>query len=243
MKKTFFILGAYFMYSGICFSQQDKWSWFGEIHAGWQATLNAYPYTAQIKPGYENKPFDSSLHYSAFFKNQVPVQLIIGTNTHKGLQFQFSAAYYSMKMALSNPPDVSANENYLFAQSDITALRAYGLIDYHSLFSESSNSKLHFLSGISAGAIIPLNANLDLATKEHFGIESFKKNVAWNLGLDFIMNIDMSRRIYIANSLNAVIPIAGNMGEIQMKNNSLYSAGSPVKITSLTLYTGIGFRF
>jgi hypothetical protein len=241
MKKIFSI-SFFITLSASCFSQEKQISWFGEIHAGWQATLNEYPYTAQIKSGYENKPFDSSLHYAAFFKNQIPVQAVVGLNNGKGLQYQFSATYFAMKMALSNPPDISGNENYLFATSHILGLRGHILLDYSSLFKESKKSRLHLLSGISAGVVIPLDARLDEVTANHFGIQSFKRNIVWNLGLDFMLNIDLSKHFYITNHLNAVIPIAGNIGEIKMQSNSSYAAVNVLKITSLTISTGIGFR-
>src|SRR5450755_2845096 len=118
MKKTilyFLIIILAFCFATKSYSQEKKgFFWFGELHAGLQATLNDRPLNAQIKAGYESKPFDSSRHYSAYFKNQVPIEMTVGLNNKKGFQFQLDASYCSMKAALSNPPDVSGNEEYLF---------------------------------------------------------------------------------------------------------------------------------
>jgi len=38
--------------STTCFSQnKNEPSWYGELHVGWQATLNALPYSVQLKDG------------------------------------------------------------------------------------------------------------------------------------------------------------------------------------------------
>jgi hypothetical protein len=227
-----------------CFPQDSsKFQWIGEVHSGWQATMNEYPYTAQIKAGLENKAYDTSIHYSAFFRNQVPIQVMFGLNNRKGLQILFSATYFTMRMALSNPPDIAGGENYHFGQAHLLSLRVHGLIDYNTLFGQTNKGMVHFMSGISAGETIPYYVKLSNSTAEHFGIESFQCHTDWTLGIDFMVNIDLSKHLYIANTVNATIPIAGNLGNIQMQSGSSYQSGKPVSISNFSLFSGLGWRF
>lgn len=245
MKKIILLLViASVCFSATTFSQESKpVSWFGELHVGWQATLNDRPLTAQIKEGYESKPFDSSKHYAAYFKNQIPVEISIGLNNHKGFQFQAGISYYQMKIALSNPPDVPGNEDYLFGNSNMLSLKTSAFIDYASLNTDAGSGRLHLMGGFSTGVIVPLSVKLDDATAAHFGISSFQKKIVWTAGIELLLNIDISRRIYIANASGFVFPIAGNMGKMMMQKNSIYSSGDPVKINALHISTGMGMRF
>lgn len=247
MIKIFLFLLAFA--ASVCFpttsySQEKKAVyWFGELHAGWQATLNDRPLSAQLNPGSEAKPFDSSKHYLAYFKNQVPVEMTVGFNNRKGFQFQLGVSYYSMNVALSNPPGVSGNEEYLFGNAGMFSAKVCGMIDYASLGSNRGSGRFHFIAGFSTGVTLPLSVRLDEATAKHFGIGSFQKSVVWTAGLELLMNIAISRHWYIANSVGFIFPIAGNIGQMQMQNNSAYSAGDPVKINSFKISTGIGIRF
>ncbi|HLK29646.1 MAG TPA: hypothetical protein VKT28_13805 [Puia sp.] len=247
MKTTiqfFFFLFAPFCFITKSYSQETRsFSWFGELHTGWQATLNDRPLVAQIKTGYESKPFDSSKHYAAYFKNQVPIEVTVGINNKKGFQFQLDASYYSMKVALSNPPDVSGDEEYLFGNADMLSLKASAFLDYASLNGDVSKSRFHFMSGVTTGVIIPLSMQMNDATAKHFGISSFQKNIVWIAGFQFLLNIDINKNLYVPNSAGFVFPISGNMGQMQMQNNSGYTSGEPVKINSFKISTGIGFRF
>ena len=245
MKNNFLsaILLLLLSSSTTCFSQnKNGLTWYGEVHAGWQATLNAFPYSAQLKEGFENKPLDSAKHYAAYFKNQVPVELTVGADNGKGLRCQFSANYFSMKMALSNPPDVQGNEEYLLADAHIISTKVHVLMDYSSL-SGPSTSNVHFIGGLWTGLTIPLAMQMNTITTNHFGISTFQKNIVWDAGLELILNIDFSKKFYIANSMSFALPVSGNFGEIKMQNNSSYTAGDPVKTTSFSITSGIGMHF
>ncbi|MBS1915291.1 MAG: hypothetical protein JST87_03380 [Bacteroidetes bacterium] len=228
---------------GMCYSQDNvgKFSWYGEIHSGLQATLNDNPYTAQIKPGYDTKPFDSSRYYSAYFKNQLPVELVIGAKNKKGLQYQFNAAYYVARMALSNTVGQTSGGDYLLGKAHLIALSAFALLDYNML-NGNYKSKIHFMGGVGPNIIIPANISLDPATSSHFGISAFEKNISFNVDLKIVLNIDINEHFYVANSLAFTIPVSGNMGKIQMSDNSAYSTQNPVKTNSIALTTGIGFH-
>jgi len=225
------------------YSQEKKEvSWFGELHVGLQATLNDRPLIAQIKTGYESEPFDSSKHYSAYFQNQVPIEMTVGLNNKKGFLFQLDASYYSMRIALSNPPDVSKNEEYLFGTANMLSLKTSAFLDYISIGGNVSKSRFHFMSGISTGIIFPMSIQMNDATAKHFGISSFQKNSVWTAGFQVLLNIDISKKFYIANNAGFVFPIVGNMGQMRMQNNSGYISGDPVKINSFKISTGIGVR-
>ena|ERR1022692_3340973 len=247
MKKLilfFIVIFPPFCFATKSYSQEKKGVfWFGELHAGLQSTLNDRPLVAQIKTGYESKPFDSSKHYSAYFKNQVPIEMTVGLNNKKGFQFQLDASYYPMKAALSNPPDVSGNDEYLFGNAQMLSLKTSALIDYASINGDASKSRFHFMSGISTGVLMPLSMQMNDATAKHFGIGTFQKNIVWNVGLELILNIDISKYVYVANTAGFMFPLLGNMGQMQMQSNSAYSSGDPVKINSFKISTGIGIRF
>ncbi len=245
MKNSFsgtFLMLLLFL-STTCLSQnKNGLNWYGELHAGWQATLNAYPYSAQLKQGFENKPLDSSKHYAAYFKNQLPIELAIGLDNNKGFRFQFSANYYSMKMALSNPPNVQDDEQYLLANAQIITTKVHALMDYSSL-SGPSTSTVHFISGLWTGITMPIGMEMNTVTTNHFGIISFQKNIVWTVGLELILNIDISKKFYLANCMSFALPVSGNFGKLIMQDNSSYTAGDPVKTTSFSLSSGIGMHF
>jgi len=245
MKKIitfFFFISLCFI--AISYSQEKKAAlWFGELHTGLQATLNDRPLIAQIKTGYESKPFDSSKHYAAYFKNQVPIEMTFGFNNKKGLQLQFDASYYSMKIALSNPPDIAGDEEYLFGTADILSLKTSAFLDYASINGAVSKSRFRFMSGITTGVIIPLSIQMNDATAKHFGINSFQKNIVWVAGFQLLLNIDIVKNLYMVNNAGFVFPVCGNIGQMQIQNNSGYISGNPVKINSFKISTGIGIRF
>ncbi len=226
------------------FSQEKRSAfWFGELHAGWQVTLNDRPFNAQIKPGYESTPFDSSKRYSAFFKNQVPVDMLLGINNRKGLQFQLGVSYYTLHVALSNPPDNVGNEECLFGKAGILSAKASALIDYASINGDVYNARFQLMGGFSTGLIVPLSMRMNDVTVKHFGISSFQKNMVWTLGLELLLNININKHWYVANAAGFTFPIEGNIGKIQMKSSSTYSAGDVIKINSFKVSTGIGIRF
>src|SRR5579862_4824959 len=245
MKKIFSLAGLVHLLflSTSSFSQsKSEPSWYSEVHAGWQTTLNAFPYSAQLKQGFTNKPLDSSGHYAAYFKDQLPIEITVGMDGRNGFKCQFTASYYSMKIALNNPPDVQDNEEYLLANAHLLSMKTHLLMDYSSLGGSGTNN-IHFIGGMWTGITIPVSMNMNAATTNHFGIGSFQKNMVWTTGLELILTIDISKKFYITNAMSFEVPISGNFGQIKMQDNSSYTAGDPVKTTSFSLLSGVGMHF
>jgi len=247
MKRLIFFLLPFIISQGSVFqifSQVGHGiSWYGELHAGFQATLNDHSYTAQIKSGYEGIPFDSSEHYAAYFKNQIPVEALLGMDNGKGFQFQIQLGYYGARMALSNPPQLPSNTAYQFGRVAILAGNVSALIDFGALSAATgTRQRIHFLSGISTGLSMPISFQMNQATAKHFGIGSFQSNLTWTAGLDFRLNVDISRRFYIANAAGLSFALAGNTGKLLMQANSQYIATDPIKTDIFIISTGIGFH-
>ncbi|MBS1667370.1 MAG: hypothetical protein JST58_08340 [Bacteroidetes bacterium] len=248
MKKLIFFLLPFF---ALCafhlngFSQKAKaLSWFGELHGGFQSTLNDQTYSAQIRSGYVEKGYDSSEHYSAYFNNQVPIEIAVGFQNKKGLRILFSGSYYQIKMALSNPPQVTGYQEYQFGKAAIFTFKSAAYLDYSAIDAlANEKSKVHFMTGFSTGLIIPVSTQLNEATATHFGIASFDRRIVWTAGIELLLNIDISKRLYIANALGLSFPISGSLGQLQMQNNAAYTAGKPVKPDELKISTGMGIRF
>ena len=248
MKKNIFFLLPFFVMSfshlnGI--SQKAKaLSWFGELHGGFQSTLNDQTYSAQIRSGYVEKGYDSSEHYSAYFNNQMPVEIALGFQNQRGLRILFSGSYYQIKMALSNPLQVSGYHEYQFGHSAIFTFKSSAYLDYSAIDAlASEKSKVHFMTGFSTGLIIPVSAQLNESTAKHFGIASFNRHIVWTAGIELLLNIDISKRLYIANALGLSVPISGSLGQLQMQNNAAYTAGKPVKPDEFKISTGMGIHF
>jgi len=145
-------------------------------------------------------------------------------------------------MTLSNPQDVESDEAYLLANTHILSMKTLVMIDYSSLGGKNS-SKIHFIVGMLAGLTIPVGMNMNSVTTNHFGISSFQKNAVWTTGLEVTLNIDISKKFYITNSMSFEVPVSASFGQIKMQDNSSYIAGDPVKTTAFNLFSGIGMHF
>jgi hypothetical protein len=219
--------------------QKNFKHFYTELHLGIKYNFGPSEDQAEIVGGFDSLSYDNMQHYSAGFKESVPVELVVGYNFDNSFHLESNFSYYKLDMASIQTFNRS---EYPFLIADMFSAKISALFRFSD---EDIDSSFGISTGMSFGAVIPISYAINAETKNYFDVKDFQQNVELFFEINANCYLPLnSDGLYLTAGTSFTLPwLIGLIGEIELQEGSSFNViRNEVRLYSISGFIGLGYR-